>query len=74
MWGWGWGGYQTHLWRCPEEHSKLKSKKIILPPSPTTAQLGYGYKVEAVGEKRERKEDKGFTAGAHIKERKNKGD
>ncbi|GMH59048.1 hypothetical protein TrRE_jg260 [Triparma retinervis] len=36
-------------------------------------ELGYGHKVENVGVKTDRKEDRGFTAGAHIKERKNKG-
>ncbi|GMI33919.1 hypothetical protein TrCOL_g13241 [Triparma columacea] len=61
--------------KCQDQskvYLKCRQDNALMADTPLE-ELGYGYKVEAVGEKKERKEDKGFTAGAHIKERKNKG-
>ena len=59
------------------DFATVRPRYVFLTDTPNQPfppdQLGYGHKVENVGVKTDRKEDRGFTAGAHIKERKNKG-
>mmetsp|Transcript_4059 Transcript_4059/g.8151 ORF Transcript_4059/g.8151 Transcript_4059/m.8151 type:complete len:112 (+) Transcript_4059:18-353(+) len=65
---------KSHHHKCQDlsrSYLACRQTNALMAETPLE-ELGYGHTVEDISVKSDKKEDRGFTAGAHIKQRKNK--